>query len=359
MLHVVPFDQPRGAQRYARSLVDHLKTGGERHVIATLFEGDTRSLGAEVRLEVARGVWRRLGLDPRALWRLRAAVRRVGADIVVAHGGESAKYAAMSLPRRVPLVYLKIGVDHPGLARRASAALHRFYVRRADVVVAVSGEAKTEVERVRGVDPGSVVVIPNGRDPDVYRPLPGHQTRRPRLVWIGEVDTTKRPEWFIEVVRALRAESRELEAVLVGDGPRMGELKEAAKSAGVEMPGRRDDIAGLLAGADVLVFTGRPPEGMPGVLIEAGLCGLPVVSTRVPGAADVVADGSTGILVDLDDLPAVVAATRALLDDEALRARMGVRARERCSTMFSLDGTAERWHRVFNDLMDRNDTAAR
>ena len=50
------------------------------------------------------------------------------------------------------------------------------------------------------------------------------------------------------------------------------------------------------------MFTSLPPgEGMPGVLIEAGLSGLATVSTRVPGARDVIEDGVTGFLVDIDD----------------------------------------------------------
>ena len=59
---------------------------------------------------------------------------------------------------------------------------------------------------------------------------------------------------------------------------------------GVELLGPRSDVPELLRSADVFVFTSLPTgEGMPGVLIEAGLSGLPAVSTPVPGAATVVA----------------------------------------------------------------------
>jgi glycosyltransferase involved in cell wall biosynthesis len=353
VLHVLPFDQPRGAQRYARSLIDHLTAEGSRHLLLTIFESESNVVKADIALEVTRGPLRRIGLDPRAVWRLRRAYLRVRPGVVVAHGGESAKYAALALPRNAKLVYLKIGTEHPGLKRRTSAIVHRFYVKRADALVAVSAEAARELGEVGGVDRGRVAVIPNGRDPNVYKPASDRGNRaKPRLIWIGQLDTSKRPEWFVEVVGALRSAGRDVDGVLVGDGPRRAELQSMADASGVEMMGHRDDIPSLLAESDVLVFTGTPPEGMPGVLIEAGLCGIPAVSTRVPGAEDVIEDGVTGALVAVEDFAGLAATVTRLLDNAGLRETMGRRGRERCVDRFSLDATATRWRQVFHDVVD-------
>jgi glycosyltransferase involved in cell wall biosynthesis len=110
------------------------------------------------------------------------------------------------------------------------------------------------------------------------------------------------------------------------------------------MLGSRRDVAELMRGADVLVFPSRPTgEGMPGVLIEAGLSAVPVVATKVPGAATIVEDGVTGILVDIDDLGAMADATARLLGDPGLRSSMGAAARRRCEQLFALDRVASRW----------------
>ena len=78
-----------------------------------------------------------------------------------------------------------------------------------------------------------------------------------------------------------------------------------AKHSDVELMGARSDVPALLRQADLLVFPGLPAgEGMPGVLIEAGLCGVPVVTTAVPGVGLIVADGETGIVVAVNDLQA-------------------------------------------------------
>ena len=100
VLHVLPYDLARGAQRYARALVDALNAEGESHQILTLFRADPVLLRPDVELDVPRGLFRRLGLDPRVVRRLRSEVKRISPAVVVAHGGESAKYAAIALPPR-------------------------------------------------------------------------------------------------------------------------------------------------------------------------------------------------------------------------------------------------------------------
>jgi len=100
------------------------------------------------------------------------------------------------------------------------------------------------------------------------------------------------------------------------------------------------------------VFPSRPTgEGMPGVLIEAGLSGIPVVETRTPGVATVVADGRTGIIVDGTVGP-MAAAVGALLDDPGRRAAMGAAARTRCTSEFTLEVMADRWRGVLAPLLD-------
>jgi glycosyltransferase involved in cell wall biosynthesis len=81
------------------------------------------------------------------------------------------------------------------------------------------------------------------------------------------------------------------------------------------------------------------------------MAGLPVVTTAVPGAADVVEPDATGVIVAVDDLAGVVAATRALAVDPALRRRLGVAARQRAETRFSLDGGARQWQELLDELL--------
>ena len=101
-----------------------------------------------------------------------------------------------------------------------------------------------------------------------------------------------------------------------------------------------------------MVFPSRPQgEGMPGVLIEGGLSGLPVVATDVPGVRSVIDDGVTGYVVGVDDLDAMVAHLARLVSDGGLRAAMGAAARARCIDHFSIGAVGALWLRVLTPLL--------
>jgi glycosyltransferase involved in cell wall biosynthesis len=89
---------------------------------------------------------------------------------------------------------------------------------------------------------------------------------------------------------------------------------------------------------------------MPGVLIEAAMAALPVVTTDVPGATDVVVDNETGFIVAVDDPRALVDATRMLVEDAGRRARFGAAARARCVERFSLEASLRAWEALFAGL---------
>jgi glycosyltransferase involved in cell wall biosynthesis len=220
------------------------------------------------------------------------------------------------------------------------------------VIVTVSNALAREA-KAEGIPDEKIVVIPNGRDASRYAPgqsTPTDPNHLVSLIWVGQLDETKRPELFVEAVRRLKADGARVSGILVGDGPRREEIEQAAADSGVTVLGTRNDVPELLSASDIFVFTGEPPEGMPGVLIEAGLAGLPAVSTRVPGADEVIEDGATGVLVDVDDRDGLVSALRNLVSDPATRHEMGLNARSRCVENFSMEKALDLWRDVLDGL---------
>ena len=349
VVHVIPSSRGRGAQRAARALVDRLDHPGVvRHRLLSLFDG-----AAEVEIDVAlHQAGDAEGFEPRLAVRLRRTLARLHPAVIVAHGGDAMKYAVPAIiGTGRPLVYCVIGT-YAGAPRSPHVWLWRRLMSRADLVVAVGDEVLEEcTERFR-VAAQRAVMIPNGRDPTQFRPRSGPgEPETPTLIFVGALTPGKQPDRFVEVVHRLRAEGRDLHAMIVGDGPLAGELRPLAAAQGIEVLGPRSDVPELLRDADVFVFTSRPAgEGMPGVLIESGLSGLPSVSTSVPGAATVLCDGSTGVIVE-DSVAALSDAVGRLLADPERRSAMGAAARRRCVSAFTLDLMAERWRNALQPLM--------
>src|SRR5262249_6012690 len=98
--------------------------------------------------------------------------------------------------------------------------------------------------------------------------------------------------------------------------------------------------------ADVVVLTSRT-EGLPAVLVEAGLCGVPVVATDVGFVRDVVVDGHTGVVVPFGDRAAIDTGIRRALEEGD---RMGPAARARCEAHFSLATVGDVWNRLLEHM---------
>lgn len=134
--------------------------------------------------------------------------------------------------------------------------------------------------------------------------------------------------------------------VVVGDGASRDELQAHADGVApgaVRYVGLRDDVADLLAAGDGAVLASRA-EGLPNALMEAMAAGLPVVSTRVGGVAELITDGVHGWLVPPDDTDALARRMSQLASSTpSARRTMGEAGRERVIAEFDLDAAVERW----------------
>lgn len=204
--------------------------------------------------------------------------------------------------------------------------------------------------------------VPEGHIATVYPavelpPLTGNSTLRKELklapndIVVGCVAvmrTLKGHRELVEAMAPLIASRPNLHLVLVGSGsPTFEEIQAQVASLGigrrVHMLGMRSDVPNLLEGFDIFALATRE-EAAGMVFVEAGAAGLPIVGTRVGGVPEMMRDGETGLLVPLDDIPALTQAIRRLVEDPELRARMGQAGRDLCreSGYFSMGAMAER-----------------
>lgn len=125
---------------------------------------------------------------------------------------------------------------------------------------------------------------------------------------------------------------------LAGEGPRRAELEAQASHLGL-MPrirflGWRDDVASLFAAADLFVCPSRH-EPLGNVVIEAWAQGVPVVAAASQGPRQLIADGTDGVLVPVDDAGALAAAMARLLADRDAAAAIGAAGRRAFEARFT------------------------
>ncbi len=137
--------------------------------------------------------------------------------------------------------------------------------------------------------------------------------------------------------------------LLAGVGPLMPALEEEVGLLGltktVSFLGRRDDVNALMSIADLFLLT-SDQEGMPNVVLEAQLMGVPVVATDAGGTRDAMRPGITGELCRVGDADALVAACEKLLGDGALAKAVGAAGARHAREGFSIAGMARRYAEV-------------
>ena len=144
---------------------------------------------------------------------------------------------------------------------------------------------------------------------------------------VGRLTYQKAPEDFLAALQALDRPG--VTGVWVGDGELAGQIAAQARgipSIRVLLAGHRANVPDLLPAFDVFVLCSRY-EGLPTAVVEAMVCGVPVVATAVNSVGDVVVPGETGLLVPPGHPALMAEAVRFLLDSPEAAARMASAAR--------------------------------
>ena len=163
---------------------------------------------------------------------------------------------------------------------------------------------------------------------------------------------------FVAALRQLRRQGCAIHALLAGT-PDPGNpatvpeatVREWVAEGLLTWLGHVDDMAGLLASVDVVVLPSYR-EGLPRTLVEAAACGLPLITTDVPGCREVVSDGVDGLLVPRGDGAALARAIRRLREDPELAQRLGAAARLKARAQFDERIVIQRTLDVYAELCD-------
>jgi glycosyltransferase involved in cell wall biosynthesis len=294
-------------------------------------------------------------LDLRVVRAVRDIVRRHRIDIIHAHDYKSDLFAylvGLSLGRRRPAI---VSTAHAWVIVGRRGDLYRrldlFLMRRFEQLVAVARSTKDEMV-ASGVPEEKIAVIHNAIDTDAWSPARVIESRRtewgltsafPVVGYVGRIMPEKDLESWLRAAALLARKCPRARFVLVGDGrdaTTRRELEALAGALGIEdrvlFSGYQSDLPPVYASFDVFMLSSRR-EGLPNSLLEAMAMRLPVVTTDVAGAKELVVDGETGFVRPQGDARGLGEALIALAGDDALRARLASASRHRVEHEFSFD----------------------
>lgn len=346
--------------------------GGMQRVAIDLHDSLLPHRGADVRALVLRSPWsQRHWQTPlfmaQAIRKIRGMATRGEIDAVLF---SSMVTGALAVPLKSHL--RKNGVVTAAIANGLDATTPTWpypqFVRKVfdslDLVLPISN-ATADACRARGLAPDKCSVVLLGIRLDRFKPPESRMEARqemlrrfnvplnPRLILcsVGRLVPRKGVAWFIEnVMPALPAD---VLFVVAGEGPERGRIEAAIAKHGltgrVRLVGAISDesLEKLYQGSDLFVMPNvivpGDMEGFGLVMVEAGLCGLPVVAANLEGIPDVVTEGENGHLVETGDPSGFVAAIMNYYDSSAKLETASARARQHIEKTFGWGAVTERY----------------
>lgn len=180
----------------------------------------------------------------------------------------------------------------------------------------------------------------------------------PRLLYVGRLAAAKGLPILLRSLSTLKQAYPTIQLTVVGDGSdrelltsqveKLG-LREQVDFVGYQSP---ESVRAYLQRSDVFVMSSFA-EGVPVVLMEAMMSGLPVVATQIAGVSELVEDGVNGFLVPPSDVDALRNRIHTLLSDAALRERLGQQGQQKVRHAFNIQTEAGKLYQLMETVISK------
>ena len=348
----------RGGQAQVRYLVMGLRERGHRAALVAHGEGELHRRMTEG--PDLLGLAPRNEVDLSAAWRLSRVLKDLAPDVVHAHDPHAVAMAATALsiaspPSKPPLVASR-RIEY----RIAHNSFSKWKYSRVDCFIAIS-EAVRERLVADGIPRVNTIVVHDGVDVErivAMEPANVHAmlflpTHAPIVGNVGALVAQKDQHHLIDAAAIVVRAVPDARFVIVGDGELRESLEEHIHKKHLErhvfLAGFRTDVLEMIKGFDVFALSSLH-EGMASSLLDAMAASRAAVATAVGGVPEAMAEGETGFLVPARDQEAMAGRIIQLLQDDALRARMGKaglkRVREHFTVDHMVDGTLAAYEQV-------------
>jgi glycogen synthase len=234
----------------------------------------------------------------------------------------------------------------------------------ASLIVTISQYSLAKIKQFYRVDTRKVRIVPNGVDPEKFKPRLNLEALRkqfglgsePCVLFVGSLIARKGLPFLVEAAKKALKEHAETKFLIVGEGPlksqMLGTLEAANLGGNFKFLGnvKEDALPALYNCADVFVLPSIQ-EGQGIVLLEAQASGKPVVAFDVGGVNEAVRNGETGLLVKRGSTDELADALLKLISDGVLREKMGAAGRKFVVENFTWDICAQKMLAVYREVL--------
>ncbi len=310
IIQLITKQQRRGAEIFACQLASALQANGHEVEVLSLFDGDA-DLPFEGEIKSLQADPNKRFYDWKSWKKLAEFIGEFEPDIIQANASETLKFAGLSqliFGWNNRIVYRNANQMSGFLRNRIQKTWNKFLLTRVAGIASVAAASANDLNQIFQLKSKPIRVIPIGIDSveieeklkqDLNLPLP-----KSFLIQIGGWVPEKDPLGMISIFAKLSADFPDLKLVLLGSGRLEKEMieciQESRLSERIHLIPSQENIFSILSKAKALVMPSKI-EGLPGVILEAMYCEIPVIAYGVGGIGEVLQTGKTGWLVPSGD----------------------------------------------------------
>lgn len=368
VLHVISGGMFGGGQRVVADLLEYFSRSGTVDARLCLLQRDEKRFSAFDHEVIAySGNYRNPWVAFPVARELTKLIRRLKPDIVHSHGYDAELIAALACgwAKVVHISHLHDTpewIRSPKLKHKLRRLVTRVITREAGTYWIACAEAVRQLAVAQLKFPRHrTFTVRNCVRSELFARLPikdeTFDGETPCIVGsVGRLARNKGFELLIQVVHRLIGEGLNLRLLIAGDGPERERLQrfidDRPGKNRMSLVGWVEPIVTFYRGLSLFCLPSLSGEGLPLVILEAMAAGLPVVSTDVMGASEIVVEGQTGLLVPPGDVQALRGAILRLYQDRALRARLAHRARAFVVENHSMENMIGQLEKIYSALLD-------
>ncbi|HMS83088.1 MAG TPA: glycosyltransferase family 4 protein [Nitrospira sp.] len=376
--HIITKLELGGAQEVALHVVSHLDRTKYRAILITgpgglLTEEAQRIPHVEVRILPALGRQIYLFDDLAALVQLTTLLRRIRPSIVHTHSSKAGilgRWAAWfaGIPVIIHTIHgYGITPVQSRWVQRLLVMVERMTgwittqwvaVSKADIRKGRTWRLfRNNVQLVRpGIDPRPFLKLAGNSDRNLLRRELGAPAGTRLIGTVACLKPQKAPEDFIEVAKLVSVSHPNVRFVLIGDGELRTTIESLIARYGlhdhVQLTGWRRDVPAILQALDIFLLTSHW-EGLPRVLLEARVVGLPIVATNVGGADEVVVEAAVGALCQAGDIEGMATAVTRILSYGTASANANSAEPPPLPYEFHIDETVRQYQQLYDQLLEK------
>lgn len=360
ILQLIQKPQLRGAEIFAAQLSEELALLGHEVILVSLFEGNAPLpfSGKQVCLgaDSSNRFW-----DKKTWVKLADLINEFQPDIIQANAGDTLKYAVFSrmfFGWKAKLIFRNANLISGFVDSFPKKIFNQFLLKQVAGVASVSALCAEDFKKTFRFPENKIKVLPIGvleekTNPSLPEDINGLLGNSDFLIHIGSFVREKNHKELFSIFDQLILKYPKLKLLVIGEGKLKSMYqKQFAGRPEVVFLGSRSDVDSILPFAKALLLPSMI-EGLPGVILEAMNCSVPVISYDVGGVSEVLLPGKTGWLIPFGEKEKFVEAIEEVLSmTENLKLNLITNAKQLIEEQYQVSMVAKKFEAFYTKILN-------